>query len=303
MMLYYALSVVYLLLIISSIVVRLPYFKKNVALRKKVNTWWGMVVVFSLAMVISKKISFMFFGFVSFMALKEFFSMIQTRQCDRFLVLCAYLTIPVQFILIASGMTTFAFMFIPVYLFMLISTCAMLTQETKGFLSSAGTIHWGTMMMVFCFSHVAMLLSLPHIDSMHASDATLVLFLVLLTELNDVAQFIVGKMIGKHPIAPSISPNKTWEGFLGGMIFTTLLSLLIAQWLTPLTHFESLFAGLLISVGGFMGDVIMSTAKRDIGIKDFGSMLPGHGGVIDRVDSLIYTAPLFFYFLYYLHYS
>ena len=125
---------------------------------------------------------------------------------------------------------------------------------------------------------------------------------MFLTQFNDVAQYVWGKLLGRRKIIPKVSPNKTWEGFLGGVATTTLLSIVLASWLTPLSFESAGLAGLLISVGGFIGDVTISALKRDIGLKDSGSMLPGHGGILDRIDSLTYTAPLFFHFVYYLYY-
>ena len=130
----------------------------------------------------------------------------------------------------------------------------------------------------------------------------MVLYLIFLTQFNDVAQYVWGKLTGRHKIIPKVSPNKTWEGFLGGLATTTVLAATLAPYLTPLTPIESLCGGLLIACGGFIGDVTISALKRDIGVKDSGSLLPGHGGILDRIDSLTYTAPLLFHFVYYLHY-
>lgn len=127
----------------------------------------------------------------------------------------------------------------------------------------------------------------------------MVLFLVFLTQFNDVAQYVWGKMLGRHKIIPKVSPNKTWEGFLGGAARTTVLSIALASWLTPMHSETAALAGLLISIAGFIGDVTISALKRDIGLKDSRSM---HGGILDRIDSLTYTAPLFFHFVYYLCY-
>jgi phosphatidate cytidylyltransferase len=120
---------------------------------------------------------------------------------------------------------------------------------------------------------------------------------VVLTQLNDVAQYIWGKTLGRHKVVPTVSPNKTVEGLVGGIVTTTALSLLLAPLLTPLTLPHRIAAGLMIGAGGFLGDITIGAVKRDIGVKDAGSMLPGHGGVLDRVNSLTYTAPLFFHFL------
>lgn len=128
------------------------------------------------------------------------------------------------------------------------------------------------------------------------------LYLVFLTQLNDVAQFLWGKALGRHKVIPQVSPNKTVEGLLGGIATTVGLALLLAPWLTPFTRREALIAGVILGLGGFLGDVVISALKRDLGIKDSGTLLPGHGGILDRVDSLTYTAPLFFHFVYYLHF-
>ena len=126
------------------------------------------------------------------------------------------------------------------------------------------------------------------------------LYLVVLTQANDVAQYIWGRMFGRAKITPTVSPKKTWTGFLGGVATTTLLATAAGPWLTPMDHLQSAIAGLVIGIGGFFGDINLSALKRDLGIKDTGSLLPGHGGILDRVDSLTYTAPLFFHYVYYL---
>jgi phosphatidate cytidylyltransferase len=192
--------------------------------------------------------------------------------------------------------------FIPVYVFLLLPMRMVLIGETKDFLRAAGTLHWGIMTLVFGLSHIAYLLVLPEENNPGAGGAGLVLFLVFLTQFNDVAQYLWGKMLGRHKIIPKVSPNKTWEGFLGGVVTTTGLALLLAPWLTPMAWPMALAAGALISVAGFIGDVTISALKRDIGLKDTGTMLPGHGGILDRIDSLTYTAPLFFHWIFYFYY-
>jgi phosphatidate cytidylyltransferase len=132
--------------------------------------------------------------------------------------------------------------------------------------------------------------------------AGLALFLVMLTELSDVAQFIFGKTLGKHKIMPKVSPNKTWEGLVGGVLTTTGLALVLAPLLTPLSSLQGLLVGPLIGLGGFFGDVNLSSLKRDIGVKDSGTLIAGHGGVLDRVNSLTFTALIFFHYVFYLHY-
>jgi phosphatidate cytidylyltransferase len=178
----------------------------------------------------------------------------------------------------------------------------VLAGETANFLRAMGTLHWGLMAMVFSISHVAYLLVLPDEVNPGAGGAGLVLFLVFLTQFNDVSQFLWGKLFGRHKAVPTVSPGKSLEGLIGGVVTTTALAFFLGPWLTPLDQLQSLGAGAIIATAGFVGDVVISALKRDLGVKDSGNLLPGHGGVLDRVDSLIYTAPLFFHYTVYLHY-
>ncbi|RKZ40940.1 MAG: phosphatidate cytidylyltransferase [Candidatus Parabeggiatoa sp. nov. 3] len=271
-------------------------------LRARLRSWWWMAGIFILAMLIDPVISLVLFGFLSFLALKEYLSLIPTRRADRRVLFWAYLAIPVQYYWIGIAWYGVFIIFIPIYMFLLLPIRMILIGETEGFLRAAGTLHWGLMTTVFCLSHAAYFLALPEEGNPIAGGAGLLLFLVFLTEFNDVSQYVWGKLLGKHKIIPKVSPNKTWEGFLGGLVTTTLLAALVAPLLTPLILWQSVFAGVLIASAGFFGDVSISALKRDLAIKDSGNLLPGHGGILDRVDSLTYTAPLFFHFVYYLHY-
>jgi phosphatidate cytidylyltransferase len=270
-------------------------------LKLRVQTWWLIVTLFAVAITLSRKVSLVFFAFISFLALKEYFSLIPTRRSDRRVLFWAYWSIPIQYFFVHQEWYGMFLIFIPVYMFLLLPMRMVVIGETKDFLRAVGTLNWGLMTTVFSISHVAYLLVLPQAVS-PAGGPGLVLFLVLLTQLNDVAQYLWGKSLGRHKVVPKISPNKTREGLLGGLATTMLLSALLAPWLTPMNFVMALLAGLIIGLGGFVGDVIISALKRDLGVKDSGSLLPGHGGVLDRIDSLIYTAPLFFHFIYYFYY-
>lgn len=109
-------------------------------------------------------------------------------------------------------------------------------------------------------------------------------------------------MLGKKKIIPKVSPNKTWAGFIGGVLTTTVLAVILAPLITPFSLFASIIAGLYIGLTGFIGDVNISALKRDLNIKDTSAIIPGHGGILDRVDSLTYTAPLFFHFTRYFYF-
>lgn len=271
-------------------------------LRQRIRSWWLIVTLCSLALTFSRTVALLFFGGISFLALKEYLTLIPTRQTDRRVLFWAYLSIPAQYYWIGVEWYGMFIIFIPVYLFLLLPVAMVLTGETQGYLRAAGTLHWGLMSMVFSLSHLAYLLVLPQGEYPQISGPGLALFLLVLTELNDVAQYCWGKLLGRHKISPAVSPNKTVEGFVGGVLTTVLLAALLAPWLTPFTRLDALLAGALIAVAGFFGDLSLSALKRDLGIKDSGSLLPGHGGILDRVDSLTYTAPLFFHFTRYFYF-
>ncbi len=266
--------------------------EKYTELSQRVNSWWVMVAVFAVAIMIDRRLSIGFFGLVSFLALKEYFSLIPTRRADRRVLFWAYLSIPLQYYWIFRGWYGMFIVFIPVWVMLLVSARMVLIGETKDFLRAVGTIQWGLMLMVFSISHVPYLLVL-----WPAGGAGLVLYLVMLTQLNDVAQYIWGKSFGRRKVVPTVSPNKTVAGLIGGICTTTVLAALLAPVLTPLDLADSIAAGLLIGAGGFLGDTTIGALKRDIGVKDAGTMIAGHGGVLDRINSLTYTAPLFFHFL------
>lgn len=301
----WAIGGVVALLVVSSVTVRLlGVLKPSLDLREvrqRVRTWWVMAGVFLVALVLSRVVSLVFLGFVSFLALKEYFSLIPSRRADRRVMFWAYLAIPVQYWLIGIAWYGMFIIFIPVYMFLLLPVRLVLAGKTEGFLRSAGTLHWGLMMTVYSVSHAAFLLVLrPAEDETVIAGPGLMLTLVFLTQINDVAQFVWGKSLGRHKVVPSVSPGKTWEGLVGGVLSTVALAGVIAPLLTPLSLEQSLVGGLIIGLGGFFGDITVSAVKRDLGVKDTGGLLPGHGGVLDRIDSLCFTAPLFFHYVYWL---
>ena len=270
-------------------------------LRQRIKSWWWMIALIFAALVMGKKSSVIFFGFLSFLALKEFCSIASLRQADRRVLFWAYLAIPVQYYFVYIGWYGMFIIFIPVYMFLFLPIRMVLIGQNQGFIKSAATIQWALMLTVFCISHIAYLLTLP-VKNDAAGSIGLVLFLLFITQFNDVSQYIWGKLFGRNKIIPKVSPNKTWEGFLGAVITITICSGFAAPLLTPLTFELGLIFGFIISISGFFGDVVISSVKRDLEIKDSGNLIPGHGGILDRIDSLMYTAPLFFHMLYYFAY-
>jgi len=269
-------------------------------LAARVHAWWLMAVVFFAAILVSNRISLIFFAFLSFWAMKEYVTLLKTRPADHRALVLTFLAIPIQYFWIAIGWYGMFIIFVPVYMYLALPVRMVLSKETAGFVASASQIQWGMMGFVFGLSHLGYLLTVPEIENSAVNGRTLVLFLVFVVEMSDVLQYIWGKTLGRHKIIPTVSPNKTWEGFIGGIASTMLLSLAI-RFLTPFSVIETLLVSLLITVAGFCGGAVMSAVKRDFGVKDFGSVIPGHGGMLDRVDSLCYAAPIFFHYVRYFY--
>ena len=266
----------------------------------RVRTWWMLFAFVAVALAIGRTASIALLAFVSFLALKEYFSLIPTRRADRLVLLVAYLAIPIQYVLIAYNQYGIFIVFVPVYMLMAVPAAMVVRGETTGFLRATATIHWGLMACVFAVGHAAALLTIDEASVGRAEfdqsyGAALFLVLLILTGLNDVAQYVAGKLFGRTPISPTVSPNKTRAGFLGGVVATAAAAALLAPWLTPFSIPFAAALGAGLAVIGFFGDLTLSAVKRDLGIKDTGSVLPGHGGILDRIDSLVFTAPLFFH--------
>lgn len=270
-------------------------------LKSRTKSWWIMASLVLAAVFINTTLSYIAIATLSFIALRELYSVLDFRESDRRAIFWAYLCIPIQYYLAYIGWYGAFIIFIPIVMFLFLPLRMVLKGDTNGIIKSMSSLHWIVMLTVFGLSHMAYLLSFPEIEGFTSGPRGLLLFLVFLTEINDVMQFTWGKLLGKHKIIPKVSPNKTWEGFIGGVISTTAIGYFLG-FLTPLNDYQVLFVSFAIAVSGFAGDIVISSVKRDIGIKDMGTSIPGHGGILDRIDSLAYTTPVFFHLVYYMAY-
>ncbi|HEX2561602.1 phosphatidate cytidylyltransferase [Phenylobacterium sp.] len=266
-------------------------------LQLRVNSWWAMAALLSGALLGGWPAMTALFALVSFLALKEFLSLAPTPREDRLLILAAYLTIPVSYAFVAADIYMFYLVFVPVYVFMAVPTAMAMIGQTHDYLPRASVFHFAVVTCVYNLGYVALLMRVPDWEAPQAGPAGLVFMLLLATEGNDVAQYVTGKLFGRRKILPKVSPNKTWEGFLGGWILTAALIVLVGPKLTPFEGVGLWTLAITLPLAGFAGDVTMSAVKRDIGVKDTSAFIPGHGGVLDRADSLVFTAPLFFHLL------
>ena len=264
----------------------------------RVRAWWVMVAIFSAALFTGSLGSVVLFGLTSFFALREFLTLTPTRPADhRALFWAFFVVVPAQYALVAQQWYGFFAIFIPVYVFLFIPIRCALGGDAQHFLERTAKIQWALMVCVYCVSHVPALLMLD-IPGFSGANARLVLFLVLVAQLSDVLQYIWGKLFGRHKIAPVLSPSKTWEGFLGGVLSASAVGAAL-WWATPFNPWQAAALSLVITIMGFFGGLVMSAIKRDRGVKDYGNLIEGHGGVMDRIDSICFAAPVFFHLVRY----
>ncbi|WP_342527118.1 phosphatidate cytidylyltransferase [Chryseomicrobium sp. FSL W7-1435] len=309
---FYVVYVVFLILIAVSLLVSvITYFqkRKNKGLNKyeqlviRTKLWWGMATIFGLSFLVHPTISLLSLMVLCFLALREYFSMFETRKHDRRLFIWAYLAIPINFYWIHIGWYGMFIVFIPIYVFLFLPLARLFQKSSAGFIKSVSMTQWGLMLLVFGLSHLALFAKMPEITRHDVGIATqygalMVLFLIPLTQANDVIQYMVSKKWGKRKVLPVANPDLTWEGVIAGIVGTTLLAAILAPWITPMSVPFSIFAGFLIGATGFFGTAVMSALKRNFFLRETGEGPVIESKTINKVDSLTYTAPLFFHLVY-----
>lgn len=267
-------------------------------LNDRIRAWWVMVVLMGLALIGGKTGVTLLFAFCSFAALREFITLTDTRRADHWALAAAFfIVLPVQYYLIWIEWYGLYSIFIPVYAFLLMPIIAALRGDTDHFLMRIAEVQWALMICVFSTSHVPALLSLD-IAGYQGRNVLLIAFLVIVVQISDVLQYVWGKLLGRTKIAPKLSPSKTVEGFVGGALSATAVGAGLS-WMTPFTPLQAAFLSLVIVLLGFFGGLVMSAIKRDRGVKDWGHLIAGHGGFIDRLDSVVFSAPIFFHLVRY----
>lgn len=267
-------------------------------LNARIKAWWAMVLLIGAAIWAGKIGVILLFAFISFQCLREFISLTYTRIGDHQALLWSFFFfLPLQYYLIGVEWYGLFSILIPVYAFLLLPIVAALGSDTTRFLERAAKVQWGLMICVYCLSHVPALLTLDIVDYA-GRNVLLIVFLILTVQSSDVFQYVWGKLFGKRRIAPAISPSKTVEGLVGGVLTSTAVGAAL-WWMTPFAPWQAALVALAINVMGFFGGFVLSAIKRDRGVKDWGSMIEGHGGMLDRVDSIAFSAPIFFHIVRY----
>jgi phosphatidate cytidylyltransferase len=236
----------------------------------------------------------LFFLLVSFLALREFVSVMHLKASDYWPIFCSfYVFLPLQYFFVLTDAQFLFYIFIPVYVFLLSPMLSITSDDDEQFFERASKFQWAQIACIYCISYIPAIGGLVLKNGSFES-TTLLLFFMLVVLSSDTMQYIFGKIVGKRKISPKLSPNKTYEGFVYGVTLSTLFGMSL-YWLTPFLWWQAGLLSLLISVIGVIGGLIMSGIKRSLKIKDWSSLLGNHGGVLDRCDSMIFAAPLFYH--------
>jgi phosphatidate cytidylyltransferase len=275
--------------------VRTPAAGDTVAnLNARIRSWWGIVFIFGAAFVLGRVVTLLLFAVISFLSFREFVSLTPTRAGDhRPLFLSFFVVVPVQYWLIGVDWYGLFSIFIPVYVFLMLPALSAVAGDTREFLARNAKLQWGLMLTVYAISHAPalMLLNLP---GYRFSNALLLFYLMIVVQISDVFQYVFGKLFGRTRLSPAISPSKTVEGLVGGGLTAVLIGAALS-YITPFLPLQAAAMSVVIVTGGFFGGFVLSAIKRDLGVKDWGRMVEGHGGILDRMDSVSFASPLFFH--------
>lgn len=266
-----------------------------------ISSWWKIMLAVFFAFWGGSYTAIPVFYLLSLYALREYVGVSALKDFSAPLLIGGGLGITLHYSSFVLHDTFLFFSSVELYAIAIVLPFLVFTPRLNR-LPELLAFYLGIMLMaVFLSFPVAVLSFQSDILGSEASARLAVLLLIVLTEVNDILQFLCGKLFGRHKVIPAISPNKTEAGFIGGAFFSTLLALLLWPHFIPVSPAQAALLGFLLSISGMLGDLVCSAIKRYRGVKDFSDLIPGHGGVLDRIDSLLVTAPVFFYFLYFLN--
>lgn len=269
------------------------------------RTWWILAGLLAVAVVSGRVGIAILLGTAGVLGLREFIGLVGWSTVGRPTGILVIAVVPLYYLAAVTGQHEIGRTWAPAVFLVSVGGLRSLLGLIEGYIRTTAAMFWGLMLFVYGLSHAYLLLELPGSTEPPVGPCGWFLFLILLTETNDIMQAVIGRRLGKRRITPRVSPNKSLEGLLGGFSVTIALAILTASTLTNWAHDRSsgqwiiiaAIAGALISLSGFLGDINMSGIKRDAGVKDGSTLLPGQGGMIDRIDSLTFTAPVFYYFV------
>ena len=260
----------------------------------RVRSWWGMVILFSLALISGKVGIVVLFAFASFAALREFLTLTNKRRADHLaLALAFFVVLPLQYLFVSLDWQGLYTVFIPVYAFLMLPIVSALRGNTDRFLIRVAETQWALMIAVFCMSHVPALMMIDVLGYPADRGVLLIAFLIMVVQFGDLLDFFFGRRIGKTRIIPDLS-SKTWEGLVCGVASAALIGGLLA-WMTPFGIAGAMAMAALASTVGMFGNLVFAAIKHDRGVKDWSHLIPGQGGFVDQLDSVIFAAPVFYH--------
>ncbi len=290
-----------LLFFVTLIVVLISLTAKSTSLGKlikDVKYWWTMAAVYIAATMISTEISFIILAFVCFVGLRELYSILTFENNDRRAIFWLILAVPLQYFFAYKGWFISFLVFIPVGMFLFLPLRMVLAGKTTRLVESSAKLNWVLMLSVYGISHMAFLLSLPETLHLRSGGRGLLLYLVFLTEWNNLFQYLFRLILPKHYILHGIGKKLTWEGFIGGVIATIGIAIPL-RFITPFSINEAMWMGFVIGVSGFLGKLVMNAVRMDLEGKQTESELVARNGMLSRIECLAYSAPCFFYVLHY----
>lgn len=273
---------------------RLPIGETNPVVKtfmQRVNSWWAIVTLLAIAALLGEVALLLLFAFASFAALREFLTLSSKRRADHLsLALGFFAILPLQYLFVGLGWTGLFAVFIPAYAFLLLPIVSALRGDSSRFPVRVAETQWALMICIFCISHIPALLTFEL-----AGDRSilLILFVVMVVQFGDLIEYYAGRRIGRRRIAPRLSP-KTIEGMICGVLGAAIIGGLLA-WITPFGLIGAAGMAALASVTGMFGSLVFAAIKRDKGVKDWSHLIPGQGGLLDQLDSVIFAAPVFYH--------
>lgn len=271
-----------------------PQSSMVVNLNERIFSWWAMMVVLLLAFCFNEIGTTFLFLLISFAALREFMTLIYRRRSDHnAIVACFYILLPLQYYFIITNWYGMFAVLIPVYAFLILPIITAFSGDSTALFERTAKIQWGAMITIFCLSHVPAIMTLA-IPKFEGRNILLLIFMILVVQSSDIFQYILSRLFGKRKIMIALSPHKTIEGAVSGIVLATILASLL-YWLTPFSPIQAAIIGLISCLMGFFGNLVMSSIKYSYGVKNWGKMAHGHGGMLDRVDSICFAAPVFFH--------
>ncbi|MBN8703996.1 MAG: phosphatidate cytidylyltransferase [Bacteroidetes bacterium] len=272
-------------------------------LSARTKSWWVMAALITATTIFNPIVPYICFAFISFITYRELISISKNvRESDRHAIAVSFLSIPVQYYLAYKGYYTLFLVFIPIFMHVLIPFLLVLRGDLVNIARAMAVLPGHLMLTVFSISHMAYLLSLPDLPGVSAGSAGLVLFVVSLTEINDIFQYTWGSLFGRFKMMKKTNIHKTWEGFIGGILLTILAGYWL-RFLTPFSEKEAIVISFILAILGFVGDIIGNALKQEMGVTDPNATLSKKGVMIDRIDSLAISAPVFFHIVYQLYYA